>query len=77
MSTAYKNRRKNIKKFLDEKDPERKEIRNAVRSGKAPRLSRTKKKLAKGTYKSKGGKFRVVSRTFDNIKFSVGVMLGK
>lgn len=51
MSTASRNRKKNIKKENDFIDPERKEIRNAIRNGKAPRLTRLKSKYQPGVYR--------------------------
>lgn len=39
MSYAFRARKKEIRRRKDEADPERKEIRNSLRNGKAPRLS--------------------------------------
>jgi hypothetical protein len=47
MSYAYKARKKAMRRSLDAEDPERRQVRNVIRRGKAPRLT---------TVKTSGGK---------------------
>ena len=60
MSYAYRKNRKNRRRELDREDPERRQVRNLIRRGKAPRLTiaqNAKGKLPeRGTYRRQVGK---------------------
>ena len=85
MSTAYRKNRKARKRALDAADPERRQVRNLIKRGKAPRLTMAQdakgKLIQRGVYRlkptstKKKGKRVFVMRMNKLIRYTFGAIL--
>lgn len=78
MSYAFRARKKALKRSKDAEDPERREVRNAIRNGRAPRLTMIQDRKILKTRIDKKAKVAITRGSLGKrIAFSFGIIMGR